>query len=595
MMEGIDYRGVPVAAALRIIPDSPWAIVARVDLSEVYAPQRAWLWMILVLMCALLAGAGLSILFYWRRLVDRFSREQLDAAELLRESEDKFSRAFQSAPYAITITDPQDGMFVDVNDAFYAITGFSRDEALGSSSISQDLWVNAEDCNHVVQELMSGRKVAGQEYRFKKKNGDVLTGLFSADIIELKTGKFILSSINDITKRITAQESLLVKNLVFDASIAANSIADLSGTITQSNDAFLRMWGYASRDEVVGRPLTDFIEHEEEASAIVTSLNTAGVWEGEYTARKRDASTFIAHGLATVVRDKKGTLIGYQSAVLDITESKRTEHELAKHREHLAELVEERTAEITKINIRLQEEIKERESANKELATFSYSVSHDLRAPLRAIDGFSKILEDEYGKLFDAEGLRLLAVVRKNTRNMGQLIDDLLAFSRLGRQEILYANIDMESLARSVSDELLATSAGRNMRITVGALPPANGDMPMIRQVFFNLLANAVKFTRTREPAVIEIGSMHEGGQHEYYVKDNGVGFDMHYVGKLFGVFQRLHNANEFEGTGVGLALTKSIIVKHGGSVRAEGHVNAGATFYFSLPIKGATDGSKPG
>jgi two-component system sensor kinase len=134
---------------------------------------------------------------------------------------------------------------------------------------------------------------------------------------------------------------------------------------------------------------------------------------------------------------------------------------------------------------------------------------------LRAIDGFSKILEDEYGKLFDAEGLRLLAVVRKNTRNMGQLIDDLLAFSRLGRQEILYANIDMESLARSVSDELLATSAGRNMRITVGALPPANGDMPMIRQVFFNLLANAVKFTRTREPAVIEIGSMHEGGQHE--------------------------------------------------------------------------------
>ncbi len=232
------------------------------------------------------------------------------------------------------------------------------------------------------------------------------------------------------------------------------------------------------------------------------------------------------------------------------------------------------------------------ELKNKELESFSYSVSHDLRAPLRAIDGFSRMLLDGHTQTLDGEGKRLLGVVVENTRRMGQLIDDLLRFSRLGRTAMQKAAIDMAELAQSVASELMASCPGRRIELVVGPLRPATGDPSLVRQVFHNLIGNALKYSRSRDVSRIEVASRSEGNETVYSVVDNGVGFEMEYVDKLFGVFQRLHSSEEFEGTGVGLALVKRIIERHRGKVWAEGKLDEGAKVHFTLPEQGDGDGN---
>ena len=231
------------------------------------------------------------------------------------------------------------------------------------------------------------------------------------------------------------------------------------------------------------------------------------------------------------------------------------------------------------------------EAVNKELEAFAYSVSHDLRAPLRAVGGFSRILLEDYTDKLDDEGKRLLNVVRDNTIRMEQLIDDILKFSRTGRMEMALAEIDMERLAREVFAELQPSVDSSKLQVEIERLPAARGDSAMMRQVFVNLLSNALKFSRNKEPARIKVGGSIEGDEAVYYVKDNGAGFDMRSADKLFGVFQRLHTVTEFEGTGIGLAIVKRIITRHGGRVWAEGKVDEGATIYFALPTKEAGHG----
>jgi two-component system sensor kinase len=220
----------------------------------------------------------------------------------------------------------------------------------------------------------------------------------------------------------------------------------------------------------------------------------------------------------------------------------------------------------------------------QELEAFAYSVSHDLRAPLRAIDGFAGILSEDHASGLDAEGNRAVAVIGKNARRMGQLIDDILAFSRIGRQEMRRTVVPMHDIVQEVYDELTRAEGERTIRLTLAPLPPAEGDPHLIRQVMQNLLGNSIKYTRPKETSEIEIGCSTVEGENLYYVRDNGVGFDMKYAGKLFGVFQRLHGDEEFEGTGIGLALVQRIISRHGGRIWGEGKRDEGATFYFTLP-----------
>jgi light-regulated signal transduction histidine kinase (bacteriophytochrome) len=260
------------------------------------------------------------------------------------------------------------------------------------------------------------------------------------------------------------------------------------------------------------------------------------------------------------------------------------------------EIAERRRAEkeIKKLNQDLERRTIELEAANKELEAFSYSVSHDLRTPLIAISGFTRLLLEKYSGYLDSKGQHYLNIIRASTQNMYRLIDDLLGFFHLGHQKIEPSNIEIREIAGALFEELKNIAPERMLYLNIKPLPPAYGDRSMIRQVFMNLLSNAIKFTKFKETGMIEIGGWIQNSESIYYVRDNGAGFDMEKANELFLVFKRLHNAEEFEGNGVGLALVQRIIHRHGGRVWAEGKINEGATFYFSLPCTVRNESIQP-
>jgi light-regulated signal transduction histidine kinase (bacteriophytochrome) len=282
---------------------------------------------------------------------------------------------------------------------------------------------------------------------------------------------------------------------------------------------------------------------------------------------RKDGSEFPAEaGISRVLIGDRTLLM----AVLeDVSDRRRHEDAVQALNEDLERRVGERTAEL--------------ETATRELEAFSYSVSHDLRAPLRAINGFSQILIEEYAAQLPAEAHRYLDIVRSNAQRMGRLVDDLLAFSRLRNAQLNREPLDLAAIAREVIGEIERDITDREIRFTIGELPVADGDRALLRQVLLNLVGNALKFTRPRPVVEIEVGAKDADGEHVYFVRDNGVGFDMEYAGKMFGVFQRLHRDDEFEGTGVGLAIVHNIITRHGGRVWANALPDHGATVYFTL------------
>jgi PAS domain S-box-containing protein len=342
------------------------------------------------------------------------------------------------------------------------------------------------------------------------------------------------------------------------------------GKITDVNQATEHATG-RNRRELIGTDFSDyFTEPDKARDGYQQVLREGSVTDYALALRHVSGNVMEVLYNASVYRNENGEVAGVFAAARDITERKRAEEELRKSHEHLEELVSVRTSQL--------------ETANKDLEGFAYSVSHDLRVPLRAIDGFSQQVLKHYADKLDDEGKRYLNVVRDNTKKMSHLIDDILAFSRTGRLGLSVSEVNMEELAHAVFEELNTSLAERKLSMQIKPLPPCHGDQSMLRQVWVNLLANAIKFTLHKDAALVEVGGHAEGAENIYYVKDNGAGFDMQYAEKLFGVFQRLHGVEEFEGTGIGLAIVKRIIIRHGGRVWAEGKVDEGATFYFALP-----------
>jgi PAS domain S-box-containing protein len=331
-----------------------------------------------------------------------------------------------------------------------------------------------------------------------------------------------------------------------------------------------KMYGW-TKPEALGKISHELLgtEFEQPMESIRTFLMEQGHWEGELVHKRKDGARIVVASQWVLHKDERGRPTAILEINNDITERKLAEKEVVRMNAALEQRVLERTAELT--------------AANRELEAFTYSVAHDLRAPLRHIDAFTRILNEDFAENLPAEARRYLENIRRGSQNMSQLVDDLLNLARVGRQEVKRQATALRPLVEDVVKEFRNETEGRHVEWHIQPLPTVRGDAGLLRQVFANLLSNAIKYTRPRSVAVIEVGHVNVDGDIALFVRDNGVGFNMRYADKLFGVFQRLHRAEDFEGTGVGLATVERIIRKHGGHVWAEAAEGKGATFYFTL------------
>jgi PAS domain S-box-containing protein len=364
--------------------------------------------------------------------------------------------------------------------------------------------------------------------------------------------------------RLQAEQSLQIaseeiKALYHGAPCGYHTL-DPNGVIIEMNKTWLEWIGY-EREEVINKATFKDLftpQSQELYEKSFPEFRRKGFTNNlELEVICKNGNSLFILLNATVVTDENGNYIKSRSTVFNITDRHAAEEKVI--------------------------------AANKELEAFTYSVSHDLRAPLRSIDGYSKIFQEDFGWKLDAEANRIFQIIRNNTRRMGMLIDDLLDFSRFGRKEIDRSKVNMNVLVANIKQELLAQEKDRVINFSVKPLEEVFGDMSMMRQVWVNLISNAIKYSRKQAVANIEIGCTPENDRIVYYIRDNGVGFDMQYADKLFGVFQRLHKIEEFEGTGVGLALVNRIVTRHGGKIWAEANVNQGATFFFFIPLQNLT------
>jgi PAS domain S-box-containing protein len=384
--------------------------------------------------------------------------------------------------------------------------------------------------------------------------------------------------VEDITERRTAEEALArernLLRLLIDNLPACIYVKDLEGRFLVYNAASVRMVGAPSEAAALGKTVFDFFPPEIARlyDADDRQLLATGepILDREEPTQDHDGNRRWFLTTKLPLRDSRGVAIGLLGISRDITDRKRAEEEIHKLNATLEQRVQERTAQL--------------EAVNKELEAFSYSVSHDLRAPLRHIDGFVNMLRFEAGSSLNETSRRYLEVISAATKQMGALIDDLLLFSRMGRAELSRQSLSMDALVKEALQDLSPEIKGRSITWQIAPLPEVCADRALIKLVWINLLSNAIKYTKHRESAEIRIGSHDRETEIEFYVQDNGAGFDMQYAHKLFGVFQRLHQSEEFEGTGIGLANVRRIITRHGGRTWAEGKVDTGATIYFTVP-----------
>jgi PAS domain S-box-containing protein len=475
-------------------------------------------------------------------------------------------RVFAEAPDALIAT-TADGRVRFWNRAAEVMFGYEAAEMMDRESIESIVpEAEREAARRLRAEAEESGRASGESLRCCK-DGSLVQVTISMRAVRDEAGRleFLLSSEQDITLLRLRRDAQLVEARFQDLLESVPDgilVVNATGRIVHANSHTVRLFGY-DRKEIAGRLVEDLMPqrfrraHVGHRAGFFGQPRARPMGAGlELYGLRKDGVEFPLEISLSPLTTETGVLV--MCAIRDASERKRFEQAL---REKNLEL----------------------EKANDELEAFSYSVSHDLRAPLRAIDGFSKLLLAEGGAGLIADHRRHLERVRSNAVQMGRLIDGLLEFSRLSRQPLRMERVSSRELVRGCLVELHCEMDGRGVEMSVGDLPEVEGDPTMLRQVWFNLLSNALKYTRKRERAEIEVGANVASAPAEFYVRDNGVGFDPRYAGRLFGVFQRLHASQEYEGTGVGLALVQRIIHRHGGRIRAESVPEQGATFYFNL------------
>lgn len=637
IVEGKDYRNIPVLAALRAIPDSPWFLIAKVDKKEVFALMEKRFSFITALISVLIFATGFGVLLFWRHQSAEFYRRQYDAEHERQVYAQRYEHLTLHANDTILLTE-RDGKIIDVNERAVAAYGYDRETILQ---------MNLRDLRAPeTKVLLNGdlKEVEAQngmvfETVHQNNDGKVFPVEVSSRIIDIDGKRYYQSIVRDISERKEAEKRIYHANRLYAVLSEVNqtiirtparerlfqnicriaiefgefkfawiaikqeeeealTIAAFNGGVAKDFTEKMRMFvhdmveGRGNLGEAVRQGhsyLCNDIQNDPEMQQWSAETETQGCRSYAAFPFKSgekalgflflcSAEThFFNAGEIKLIEEVAGD-IAYALKNMEGEEKRRhVEKELMQHKEQLEELVMERTSQLQNANKKLKE-------INEDLEAFSYSVSHDLRAPLRHIIGFIDLLNRTAADTLNEKGKYYLRVISDSSKHMAKLIDDLLSFSRIGRSEVKKTSVDLNQLIEEVLHNLTDETAARDITWEFARLPEVEGDRSMLKLVLTNLISNAVKFTKRRPQARIEIGFESREKEFIYFIRDNGAGIDMAYADRLFGVFQRLHRPEEFEGTGIGLANVKRIIQKHGGRTWAEGKVDKGATFYFTLP-----------
>lgn len=494
------------------------------------------------------------------------------AFHILAESEKRLRSLLWHSTTLLAMLD-RDGTILYVSPVCERMLGYRPDELAGNNLFTI---VHPQDAAEV-REWLAGaahtpETMTPSDCRARHRDGSWrVLAIAGGTITDDVTPEGVVFSARDVTAQRHAEREQRFLASIIEAT--PNSVIGeaLDGTILSWNQGAEMTFGYGA-EEALGQPISMLYPpgRESELGWIMDTIRRGEDIAGHETQRMRKDGSIIEVALTiSPVVDESGSLIGMATLALDLTHLKAAEQEIRDLNAELEKRVARRTEQL--------------EAANRELEAFAYSVSHDLRAPLRAMDGFSRILMNEYAEDLPERATHYLGRIRENAQEMGDLIAGLLAFSRLTREALHVQTVDPAAIARRALDTLADELEGREIAIHVEDMPPCEADPRLLQQVFANLLENALKYTRTRSKAQIRVGAADHDGQAAYVVEDNGVGFDMAYADKLFGVFQRLHRAEEFEGTGIGLAIVQRIVRRHGGRVWAEAEKGEGAAFYFTL------------
>lgn len=567
-----------LAIARKCLPDVPFIFVTG-SLGEETAIETFKSGATDYVLKSRLPNLGPAVLRALGQANERQRRKQ--AEEELRRSEECFRTLVESVnDYAIYMLDAE-GRVATWNSGAERIEGYTADEIIGRSV---EVFFSPEDVQkgklrQILETAVRDGRCADEGWRLRKDGSRFWAQVVYAAVRDAKGNLSGFSKVaRDMTDRKRAEEELRrseerFRKLVEGVQDYAICTLDAEGRVVSWNSASERIEGYRSED-IVGQHFSYvFSAEDKERGKPEEALKEArshGRFEGEVWLVRRDGTGYWANIVLTPLRDDASNIIGFSEVIRDITERKRHAERLRQFNVELEQRVVERTAQL--------------EVANKELESFSYSVSHDLRAPLRHIDGFVEMLQRKAAEKFDEESASMLRIVSDSAKKMDRLIQDLLTFSRMGRTEMLRTRFDVSGMVERIRHELRSEMANRKVVWKIEPLPEIDGDPILLRQVFFNLFCNALKYTRPRPEAQIEISCADQDHEHVFCVRDNGVGFDPQYSGKLFGVFQRLHSQREFEGTGIGLAIVRRITARHGGRTWAEGALGNGAAFYFTIP-----------